>query len=394
MPQLLKDRRMLYILGVILVIGLNVFISARACEPKPPEEPSVRPVDMQVTVSSSGDAVEHINARYSDSFVVDADILRSAPDSADVLAVRYRIFDEQALTELFFRGEQPRREEHENGDMTLRGADGSYVYAGTNGISTLGGFHYRDAAEPYYRFVTDSFVSRDGTTYAGEIESLVFDRVYKRESLDFMTREQAVAEARRALDRLSMNVSDEVDIYAVDCETMQSYQDERKKKEPDAVPHYKIKDVFTKDDEFYALFFTATQSGIPISPRGAVSGAIGSEADGSWVKVCLSAQGILLFDTGSFYEVESVVKTERSFVTPQQAIDRTFELYSAPRLSSSEFEVKEVSFEYREARQGGGGRLRLVPAWAVTVEHKPDPQRDLRIIEVRFIEAATGEEVR
>ena len=209
--------------------------------------------------------------------------------------------------------------------------------------------------------------------------------VYKKESLSFMTPDEAGNRVKDILKGFGITVSDDVEIHAIDKETMQEYQDYIIKNDPDMAINYDYKAKLTDDDEFYFLCFNVEEKGVPVTRYNVVS-SMKRFINGSNIKVCYSKDGIIDFQTDSIYTVKKVDHTAKNLLTAEQALDKAYEEFTTV-YTPAEITVEQMRFEYApKAYNSNYDEVKLVPVWSMIVYQKDNnPEAD----EKRAIKRAT-----
>lgn len=219
-----------------------------------------------------------------------------------------------------------------------------------------------------------------------------YDTVYKAENLSFMSADEAVAYVKTVLDKLSINVSDDVEMYAIDYQTMQEYQDKMKIEEPDAAVNYTLKDTFTESDEFYILCFTVVQDNLPVTHNTYDTLSTYRTVTGANIRVHLSSSGIIYFEATGIYNVKAVDSTPASIISPQDAIDKVFEIHDSI-VSTDIAKVTKISLEYSLIPYNDNySQFKFVPSWCVTLLY--DYGIGIDVYETKAINAVTGEEIK
>lgn len=335
---------------------------------------------------SAGDIVgNHIYHEYDESFIVDADITSTAPKKADILYAKYYQPNEKKLWSAFFDSQIP------NGK----------VNAVTDDISYNDGKNYMLIDESYITGdITPDYIQRklpivnfttkyESWTSGNVYPNPLLDTMYKKESLSFMTPDDAVEYVYSILQELNIEVSKEdVDIYTIDRETMQRCQDEIVEEDPYAKEIYGyFKETFEDDDEFYILNFTTIHNQIPVTHAKYIFAETRSMY-GSDIKIYLSKKGIFKFYLTSIYQVEDVGEYAENFITAQEALDKAYK----ENVLGIKLIVDEIRFEYVPVPYNSNyEKVKLTPAWTI---HMYGTQVDgHEIHETIMIDAVTGEKI-
>ena len=355
----------------VAVVGLVVFSSLR------PENMGDGGQGKTLIASQSDVSEKHIYKKYSDQFMADADIVSPYHEQADVLLAKSYQFDNQKIVSLLFGGDKTKITKNQFGGTAFDAQDtaGRCAYMGEIYLNySTKQMHL--LALPFENFSTNeefvNFIPR-------------YFEVYKKESLSFMTPDEAVNRVKDILKGFGITVSDDVEIHALDKETMQEYQDYIIKNDPDMAINYDYKAKLTDDDEFYFMCFNVEEKGIPVTRYNVVS-SMKRFINGSNIKVCYSKDGIIDFQTDSIYTVKKVDHTAKNLLTAEQALDKAYEEFTTV-YTPAEITVEQMRFEYApKAYNSNYDEVKLVPVWSMIVYQKDNnPEAD----EKRAIKRAT-----
>lgn len=352
----------------------------------------------QGVLSNSDDPQKaRLYKEYDEYFVVDADITTSVPETAAILYAQYATYDKQLLLDVFFKDKSPTCENITTGlsgiyiqDGATGASDGSSLLHNYNSGSTGFGFYSNSAV----KLPTESlFTKYDYILFSGSMNTS-YAAVYKKKALEFMSSEAAIAEAKSVLDGLSITVSDNVEIYAIDCETMQNYQDNELELNPSSRNNYDIKDVFTIDDEFYILDFTVTQNGIPLSHRYYEQASSGRQVYGTNVRLYVSNKGVTYLNADGILEILSESEIAGNFISAEEAIDAAYKkfssfVYDTPMLVT-DAEFVYIAVPYNEAEN----EVMLVPAWDIILKYNGGIYEGYDVYTSVTVDAVTGEEIK
>ena len=340
--------------GVVLIIIIATVLL------RPEEEHTNRSRTQNGIMVSQGDiANNHIKRDYSDNFTIDADITGKRPKR------QVASYDSNFVS--YIEGEAFITISLEDGRVVASSKKISQIALPTENLTTkYDSWKYIDMSPNY-------------------------NTVYHVENLDFMKREDAADCAYSVLKQLHISASrEDVEIYAIDCETMQAYQDNVKKEDPDSVVNYDIKDKFDKDDEFYIVCFTAIQDQIPITH--ALYYLWKSEDKvmlGSNIKMYVSKKGVFFLDVDGLYTVQGTAETPEQFLNVQEAADSAFKAYDSV-ITSDKATVDEIRFEYAPISYNQKfNEAKLTPVW--TFHLNKETVNIGMTEEVILINAVTGE---
>lgn len=380
--KILENKKVKYALVVCVGLCVAALLTAMLLRP---EDPNAKG---NLTSSQGEMTGTHFYKVYSDKFIADAEVTTDYNDKAKVVYAKPRIYDEKKLLSLFFKGKNPVREHSKKGDFS---ENISYTDSGINDeYISIFKFNtsYRASGWRYYELPKDG-LSAEYERYYSLLPT--YSEKYKQEELSFMSHKEAIKKAKETLKKLDINVTDDVEIYAIDHKTMQTYQEEKMKERPDSVQFYHIKETFTEDDEFYMMYFQTVYDGVPVTLDNYEMWDGDRGINGSVVTVYLSKKGIINFEARSVYEIEGVAETPKSILTPEQAVDKVFDIYNS-FVTDEKITIREVRFEYMPiAYNDNLLEVKLTPAWLVVLSS--DLSEDRGVITHRRINAVTGEEI-
>lgn len=362
---------------------------------------ALRPEDTRTnkenTISPSDAVGEHLYKAYSDSFTVDADIPSHFNNKAEVLFAKKGLAcEEKTIRDAFFSGSNPVRSTYTSSGIEVVTYEDKDKFASIE----LGNIRYTSAQYKYVALPTERFNTK--SQYSNSFPQ--YDEIYKLEDLSFMTRAEAIKKIKDFLDELSFNVSDTVEVYAIDHETMQEQQDQIIQTDPDIVSMYETKNKFTADDDFYLLCFTVVQNDIPITPYDYLYQAGDRSISGSEVEVYLSKDGIFYFDARGLYLVNGVAESPDKLITPQEAIDKAFEIHNSI-ITTDKLVVEDVNFEYGFVPYNQNyDEIKLTPTWTLRLSYeignsynkddkKSGASGEDKLTQIMAINAVTGEKI-
>ena len=348
----------------------------------------------------------HISKVFSESFTVEADVHVPDVKKADILLAEYMSFEEEKLLSVFYKGKTPQR--------SLSSYDDTIVYKDDSSqLNMNGGFIvYTTQDFEYVKFPTSSLVSASDIFSANRR----FDEVYTQENLGFMTRSEAFETVSDVFAELSVDITDDAEIYAIDSLTMQTQQEEKIQRETDRQKKagispvqdptfgYQTKDKFTQEDDFYILFFKMEQNKIPVTQKSYMIQASERVMNGSTARVSFSRKGIIELSFNGIYQQQGVAESPGALISVEEALQKAYEEQNAI-ISTDKVTVTAIDFEYVPVPYNKNyDEVKLVPAWCLTSSYerttnkpskdgKQDSQSNTRNRMI-FINAVTGEEIR
>lgn len=405
---MINYKKMYVFLSILLIM-----VQTTACAPEEKKgnvEKSTVNLDTKQDTASGGsiksmleDTPSHINKVLSENYIVDADVHIPVVEKADVLYAKYKKFDEQTLVSAFYDKKKPEKETDSEGYTLFKDGNSEVVICDSY-------IYYSTEDYQYIKYPTDDFGSKNNS----DIGEKDFDEVYKKDNLKFMTREKAMQTACDFLKKLSIDNIDHAventEIYAIDFETMQKVQEEKKQKDidlqrqagispiSDPTMGYKTKNKFTQEDEFYVIFFTIKQNGIPVTQKSYDLNETRS-ISGSTVEVLLSKKGVIKFACYSIYEVKKIAESPATLLSAEQAIQKAYEIYDSV-ISTDKVTIKTIDFEYVPvAYNNNYNEVKLTPAWSMVLTCKGESEKEgksetYEINKILYINAVTGEEIK
>lgn len=372
---------LLYILLAIIMIFSN-----SACD-KPDQTDTPADTVTYTSDSMAADQEDWFTKDYSEYFHADIALPDKIPDSVDILYAEPYSFSENTLIELFFNNGAPQRESDSSDDeIFYRSLDGSYLNISTDRHMDI---LYKNAADIRVKLPTENFGTKHTEIMLPDTYTPRFDTVYKHKDLTGFSREQAIAAAMTIFDGLSLSVSDDVEIYAVDHETMQAYTDSVIANEPDVIENYDIVGEYTEDDDFYLLGFSITFNGLPITHRSYTDPTSGRYMSGTYSEVRVSRNGITRLDMSCPWTVYGIADTAHALVSPEYAVDKVFSKFDAANIQI-DASVTDIALEYIAVPSNSeDGTVLLVPSWDVTLALKFDAGEYLH--KMYSINAVSGE---
>lgn len=401
-------------------VCLLMILSLTSCGPEDPNDEAVRVTHGTATMTPKQNSEDksfieallsgtptHISKVFSDEFSVEADVHVPNVKNADVLFAEYMPFDEQKLLSVFYDGKTPQRSTNSIDNTISYEDDNSHLIIGNSYI----GYNTQDYQ--YVKFPTDSFVSKSEIFSSNKR----FGDVYKKENLEFMTRSEAFKAVSDVLKELSIDILDtmeDTEIYAIDSATMQKEQQEEIQRAIDnqnkagissglsPTDGYQIKETFTKEDDFYILFFRMKQNDIPVTQKTYIIQASERPLVGSTARVSFSQKGIIQMDVNGIYQQKGVAESPSTLISVEEALQKAFEKHN-DIISTDKVTVAAIDFEYVPVPYNDNyDEVKLTPAWSLTLAYKrnntsKDGKKDTKpYISYRmlFINAVTGEEIR
>lgn len=402
--------------SVCVLVSVLMAFGLTACRPEEPNATAgVKAAVEQNTLESvsaeqlSQKTPAHISKSYGENFSVEADVHVPKVEKADILFAKLMSYDEQKAVSIFYNGKTPQKTENSASDaVAYSDGDSKLTFA-------LGDLNYRTQAHAYYKLPNDSLRANHDVNSSNP----KIGEVYKQENLSFMPKAKALESVSAVLKELSLDVTGDVESYAVDSATLQVQQDKKIQEEVDYLKSrgktpthdkstsdptlgYETKDTFTPDDDFYWLFFTTKQNGIPVTQKDYNVQANERGMNGAFVEVQFSKSGIMELWCSSVYQQQSVAESPNAFLPVEKALQNAFDIENAV-ISSDKIKVTAIDFEYVPVPYNDNYEdVKLIPAWSLTLSDESTmPSKDGKggtetsvYTRMLFINAVTGERIK
>lgn len=318
------------------------------------------------------------------NLVVDAEVKSNNITKVAVLQVESEKFDLKKLCSIFFDSKNIKEEKNVTHTIYTNDNKCLVVREGNKSFS-------------YYSTLND-FIQ------GGVINSRNFSE-FKQQELDFMPKQKAVSMAINILK--SLNITPYTPkIYAVDFETLQREQETYLNmdgiKEFIELAECKIKDKWTKEDEFYYMFFPIELNGIPCDTIGYTDQASTLPIRGSEIEVIISKNGVELCKTnGTVYQKINRLNNELlPIISMDQAINIVKKKYDDIILIN-QIRITEIAIVYTpiltdvsiDSKTGAVDYdgVNLIPTWLFKTESNDSEKR--KFITYVRINAITGDEI-
>ncbi|MCH5265724.1 MAG: hypothetical protein J1F02_07475 [Lachnospiraceae bacterium] len=390
------------------IICIIVLLSMTACasEEKKGEGMATQNTEKNISVKTLfKDTPSHIKIDFSENYTVDADVSFPQITNADVLFAEYNHINEQSLVSVFFNGKTPNKEIYTEDDITSYTDENSEMIVANEYIT------YRTQDYNYVKYPIENFTPEYDLLSTGR----KYNETFMQENLNFMNKEEALNTVSGVLEKLSLNnIAENVEIYAIDYNTLQIEQEKRIQSEIDIqkkmgispiqnpTDGYQIKDTFTQDDEFYVMYFTMVQNQIPVTQMSydILSGE--RSLYGSVIKVLLSPKGIIEFECSGIYKSKGSAESPDVLISAEKAVQRAYEIYNST-ISTDIITVNSIDFEYVPAAYNKNhNEVKLIPSWSLNLsyhyessEKSKDKNSELKDINrMLYINAVNGEEIK
>lgn len=346
---------------VYAVLLAAAFGAALAAGCKPTDDPSV---SMAVTTTASGPA-QQITQTFTNGLTIDAKVRVPSDinlEAAKVISVEPVKLDVERVKKLILKDKVIKEQKEiqmgatQGGDQTPQqqyiAADGSTLLVDSAmGIISMATPLYRSISYAYSDQKNDTSYNRDS---------------YQKAELPFMRKEDAVANVRDILKELNFPESTQIDVVALDRETLQKEEKDPQKVEqkPENAP--KKKGVWTEDDECYVLYCHPEIEGVQMD--GNTSPSIRS----AQITVYYGKNGIIYFDGAIYQPVKNPVQT-KPVVSAEKAMKSFSEQYSALPTTAEQttIRVSEIFLEYRFQSAGATTDVcQLSPVWRISASMK------------------------
>ena len=386
-----NKRTVLLIAGCAALALLSFFIiKAVVSNEDAAASTSAEDFALEMVSDSSTDEIDmlHVYQQYSDKVTIDTNIPAFVPDSADLLYASYVQIDEQMLVSMLMGGENPSREENSS-CVTYFLDDGSYL------SFESGLVHYVNYANYFHlKLATENFFTNYDYAYYRTYNP-TFGEIYLRTELPFLSRKESVANVRKLLEQLPVTLSEETEVYAIDHETMQAYQNNVLQNDPSTAMNYTLKNTLTEDDDVYLICFWTQLNDLPVTAKDYDTLAQGRYIIGSSVEVFYSTKGVIKLTIKGAYQVQDIAESATNLLTAQQALDKVAKVQntfiSDETITLVGCRLEYVGVPYNDTISD----VLLTPAWNITVAHTLGTgDESMTYCETISINAVTGDEIK
>jgi len=391
----------------LIITYLIIFALLTACTTEristisesPGSTTSIDSISATVNVSPdlSNDNQEKYKKDLVENLTVDAEIKAPNISIAPILKAKNSVFDEEKLCEVFFS----------NNDIDFKSEESSMTFTKEDKTLLL------SIDKSFFQFNTSL-----SDYFGGIINPEDFGNLskFKKERLDFMDKQQAIDLASNILKSIGINPYGQPEIYSIDFETIQEEQQLRLKE--GGLQYFvdvgvaKLKDKWTKDDEFYYIIYKIEVNGLPCDSIGYTQMPSGLPVSGSRIDIAISKSGLAMMkikDTVYQSEgneskpsvlisvdkaLETIEKRFENIILPNKMVITDISLAYSPSLISFEPDTKTGGIKNR--------KILLIPAWIFKIQQKIDNLRggtgeaDMELISNTYIRinAITGNEIK
>lgn len=312
---------------------------------------------------SNYDEIENNYTRISENIVLEKDISSVEIKDKDfnIIPVKIKSFDFDKFSSMLFNNTIP--------IVNNEDSFTTYTYEDKELIIYEGSITYKTSLSNYINeiIITDDLPSKN-------IDN------FKKDSLEFMTKRQAIDKATEFLDKLEISYLKEPKVYALDVNTLIKEQDLYQKeieqddwfKEMQQKGKIKLKDEWKTSDECYYLFFDVSLENTKIYPNSyTIQESNGFPVDGSKIEIMISQDGIIYCDIGVIYEKINSETKHAKIISLDDMLDIVSEKYNQIILENP-ITIKNISLQYcvvptKIDRDSSGTiinqEFEMVPAW-------------------------------
>ncbi len=312
---------------------------------------------------SNYDEIENNYTRISENIVLEKDInsVEIKDKDFNIIPVKIKSFDFDKFSSMLFNNTIP--------IVNNEDSFTTYTYEDKELIIYEGSITYKTSLSNYINeiIITDDVPSKN-------IDN------FKKDSLEFMTKRQAIDKATEFLDKLEISYLKEPKVYALDVNTLIKEQDLYQKeieqddwfKEMQQKGKIKLKDEWKTSDECYYLFFDVSLENTKIYPNSyTIQESNGFPVDGSKIEIMISQDGIIYCDIGVIYEKINSETKHAKIISLDDMLDIVSEKYNQIILENP-ITIKNISLQYcvvptKIDRDSSGTiinqEFEMVPAW-------------------------------
>ena len=344
------------------------------------------------TSISDYNATENGYISIGDNVVLEKDINSIQVENKDfeIVPVKLKKFDFDKFSSTLFNNATPTV----NNEYNFT----TYTYEDKTLIIYEGSIKYQTSLSNYINeiVVTDDVSSKNIDNFT-------------QDSLEFMTKDQAIDKAVEFLDKLDISYLKEPKVYALDVNTLINEQDLYQKEieqddwlqEMQERGKIKLKDEWNSSDECYYLSFDACLENTKIySNSYTIQQSDGFPVDGSKIEIMISEDGIIYCNIGDIYEKSNSETKQAKIISLDEMLSAVSEKYSKIILENPLL-IKDVSLQYcvvptKIDRDRSGAiinqEFEMVPAWILNAKEVVNARNEIMESNVNIIiNAQTGE---
>ncbi len=349
---------------------------------------------VQEDLNNSSDSTHRFKKNLGENLYVDAIVDAPKIESVSVLKAESINFDPKTLLNIFFKSKN--------------------IKGKKQGVGVL----YKDDEKTlmilndktFFEFFTPLKSNIQGIINTSDTGNL---NKFKLENLDFMSKQEAISRAKEFISKLNITTYGQPKAYSIDYKTMQQEQEKSLKEGLQGfvdLGKVKLKEKWTKDDEFYYIQFRVDINGIPCDNIGYTQIPSGIPVSGSQIEIIISKKGIELFTPlGTIYKKVGTVGDGKSVITIDKALKTVKKRYDSVILQK-EIVIKNISLIYTpklinpqiDSKTGAIDlkQLNLVPCWLFTINQKGKNTENTNTAEIDKVpntyirvNAISGEEI-
>ncbi len=332
-----------------------------ACRPTDTEEPAGSAV--VVSAADVSGSMQKLQQTFSNGLTIDAAVEVAPnidPNAAKVVSVDPKPLDIDTAASVLLQNREITDRQTINVGATAGGnKTPAQQYFAADGSSL-----YVDPAMGSLSFETPLSQSLSYAYWDNENDSNYNRDAYQKDSLPFMTKEQAIANVQEVLQTIGMPSQGQIDVVALDRETLQKEAIDPAEFEikPGTAPEKK--ETWTEDDECYVLYLHEEIEGIQMDVNVSSDAVVHTPE----IVVYYGKDGIVSLNGAAYKETDDPVKTQ-PVVSAETAMKAFSDQYSAiPAQDGMEINVSAIRLEYlfRSASATTDTR-ELTPCWIITV---------------------------
>lgn len=341
------------------------------------------------TSSTKNSDTKKYKKELTKNLLVDAEINTSNISEASILKASAMLFDNEKLLDVFFGTRQVNQKKE--------GAGTTYS-DGSKSLVVLDDKSYFDFHTPLKSYIEGIINTND----FGNLSK------FKAQELEFMSKEDAINKADSIIKTLGITPFNNPEVYSMDYRTLQQEQEialENGIEDFVNLGKIKLKENWTKDDEFYYLSYKVDIGGIMCDPLGYTQMPSGLPIDGSKIEVIISKNGVeLLKTTGIIYKPANTDVTGSRVISVEQALESVKKKFDNVILINKAT-ITNISFIYTpslvdptiDKKTGAikSKQINLIPAWLFKIQQKRDGMSEGSTSANSYvrINALTGDEI-
>ena len=220
--------------------------------------------------------------------------------------------------------------------------------------------------------------------------------LWKKEELDFMSKDSAIQIAIDTCNKLGIDIDkNSINTTAIDYETL---SDEFNKMVESGMlqPNYLNQEV-SKESEAYVIELSAILKEVPIYSQNITLQSVDKMIEGTNIIFIINKDGVAQFNSyGSIYSIEEIKEENPKLIDINTAIDTVGSIYTNI-ITEDKITITDISLEYIPIQNNkNSSEYEMIPSWCFEVEingFNKKINEESKTINYININAITGEEI-